>query len=118
MSSKVEATFHDGTDSPAPIVLVYGKPGCMPCKAVTRHLGKRGVTHQYIDVTEDPAALEWVLEHGYMSSPTVRVLAVDTSGQEVSWSGLRMDAMAALEQVYAGAAGFDTLATFDKAGAS
>lgn len=59
---------------------VYGKPGCVQCRATTRWMEARGVRFAYVDVTEDQEAYERVTSLGYKQVPVVEV------GSE-HWSG-------------------------------
>jgi glutaredoxin-like protein NrdH len=39
------------------VITVYSKPACPQCDATKRHLTTKGIPHQVIDVSIDPAAL-------------------------------------------------------------
>lgn len=69
-------------------VTVYSKPACPQCTMTYRALDSQGVTYEVVDVTEKPAALEFVTnELGYMAAP---VVVVDDE-PENHWSGFRPD---------------------------
>lgn len=76
-------------------VIVYGQPGCQPCKATSRALEKAGVPHAYLDVTMDPEARQAALVHGWSTTPVVEVR--DPEGPvQAAWHGLRMENCKAL----------------------
>lgn len=62
-------------------VTVYGKPGCRACVGTTRQFKKNGVSFEYIDVTQDESAFEYVKSQGVVAMPYVEA----PTG---SWSGL------------------------------
>lgn len=78
-------------------VTVYTKPQCPQCDATKRRLTKRGVDFTLVDLTETPAALEYVTDDlGYHQAP---VVVVEDGDGENHWSGFRpdrIDAAAAL----------------------
>lgn len=77
------------------LVLVYGQPGCQPCKATARTLDRAGVPHTYVDVTEDQEAHQDATSHGWDSTPVVEVR--DAGGVVLAaWHGFRMEACKAL----------------------
>lgn len=69
--------------SPVP-VRVYSKPRCQQCNATVRELTKLKIEHTYIDVTEDPAAFQRVLDLGYLQVPVVEA-------GDMHWQGFRPD---------------------------
>ena len=71
------------------MVVVYGKPVCVQCTATTRELEKKEIQYQYVDLTQDPAAMEKVTNLGYKQAPVVMV------GEE-HWGGFRPDKIGAL----------------------
>lgn len=67
-------------------VTVYSKPSCVQCTATYRALDKAGITYRIIDVTQDPASLDYISEDlGYRQAPVVVVTDQD------HWSGFRPD---------------------------
>ena len=68
--------------------LVYTKPECPSCERTKDYFNSKGITYTAVDVTEVPAALEYVTEElGYTQAPVV----VNNSDDQVHWSGLRRD---------------------------
>ena len=63
---------------------VYTKPACVQCDMTKRFLDKNGVAYNTIDITEDPSALEMILEMGFSSAPVV----ITNSD---SWAGFQPD---------------------------
>ncbi|TXH23822.1 MAG: glutaredoxin family protein [Mycobacterium sp.] len=53
------------------MITVYSKPACPQCDATKRHLTTKGIPHQVIDVSIDPAALATVRALGYSTVPVV-----------------------------------------------
>lgn len=100
------------------VVTVYSQPGCQPCRATHKRLQALGVDHSYIDVTQEPEALDTIKALGYATTPVVQVTCPVPNAKPVtvSWSGMRYDAMNALAKVASGDSGADTLLPFDKAG--
>lgn len=75
-------------------VTVYTKPACVQCNATERALTKAGIAFNKVDVTEDPAARDYVLALGYLQAPVV------VAG-ESHWSGFRPDRISALKATIA-----------------
>nr|WP_181716143.1 glutaredoxin-like protein NrdH [Cryobacterium sp.]QJS06277.1 glutaredoxin [Cryobacterium sp.] len=68
------------------MMTVYSKPNCVQCTATYRALDGSGIQYQVIDLTTNPAALEYVMEElGYSQAPVVVVDEHD------HWSGFRPD---------------------------
>lgn len=63
---------------------MYSKPLCVQCDATKRALNKAGVAYDVVDVTEDDAARERIMNLGYLQAPVV------IAGQD-HWSGFRPD---------------------------
>lgn len=42
------------------MVTVYSKPACVQCTATYRALDSKGISYVIVDVTEVPAALEYI----------------------------------------------------------
>jgi glutaredoxin-like protein NrdH len=72
-----------------PDVTLYSSPGCQPCKATARKLTQLGIEHAHIDVTQDPAALDYIRGLGYTAAPVV------VAGEE-HWTGFRLTRIEAL----------------------
>ncbi|MDF2917992.1 MAG: glutaredoxin-like protein NrdH [Microbacterium sp.] len=66
-------------------ITVYSKPSCVQCNATYRALDSKGIEYQVIDLSENPAALEYVQDLGYLQAP---VVVVDDHDH---WSGFRPD---------------------------
>ena len=65
-------------------ITVYTKPGCVQCRATEKALDKAGVSYDVVDITEDPAARDYVMALGYLQAPVV------VAG-DAHWSGFRPD---------------------------
>ena len=67
-------------------ITLYSKPGCFGCRKTAAKFTELGVPFQEVDLTESPAALEYVSEElGYSQAP---IVVVD---DHFHWSGLRPD---------------------------
>ncbi|NIJ03385.1 glutaredoxin-like protein NrdH [Paenarthrobacter ilicis] len=67
---------------------VYTKPGCPNCDRTMEYFDSKGITYTAVDITEVPAALEYITaELGYSQAPVV----VNNSDDQDHWSGLRRD---------------------------
>ncbi|MBP2269203.1 glutaredoxin-like protein NrdH [Pseudarthrobacter sp. PvP004] len=67
---------------------VYTKPDCPNCDRTKEHFDSKGITYTPVDITEVPAALEYIsAELGYSQAPVV----VNNSDDQDHWSGLRQD---------------------------
>lgn len=67
-------------------VTVYSKPACVQCNATYRALDSKGIKYVIVDVTEVPAALEYIMDElGYSQAPVV------VASDENHWSGFRPD---------------------------
>jgi len=62
---------------------VYTKPNCVQCNMTKRHMDKIGVEYTTVDITEDPNALDKLIEMGYKAAPVV----VTESGE--AWAGFQ-----------------------------
>lgn len=71
-------------------ITLYTKPACVQCKATKNALDKHGITYTTIDISEDPAAREYVMSLGYLQAPVL------VAGQD-HWSGFRPDRIKALK---------------------
>ena len=72
---------------------VYTKPNCPLCVETKGYFERKGVGFREVDITEVPAALQYVTSGpadgglGYSQAPVV----VNDSDDEDHWSGHRMD---------------------------
>ena len=67
---------------------VYTKPSCPNCDRTKEYFDAKGITYTWVDITEVPAALEYITEElGYSQAPVV----VNNSDDQDHWSGLRRD---------------------------
>lgn len=74
------------------MITIYSKPSCVQCVATAREMDKKGIKYNYIDLTEDAAAMETVTNMGYRQVPVV--IAGDDH-----WAGFRPDKINALALV-------------------
>lgn len=65
-------------------ITVYSKPNCVQCTATYRALNSKGIEYDVVDITEEPEALKYVKELGYMAAPVV------VAGND-HWSGFNPD---------------------------
>ncbi|WP_016997006.1 glutaredoxin-like protein NrdH [Kocuria atrinae] len=70
-------------------ITVYSKPSCVQCNATMRALDKKGVNYSVIDVTEDQAAYDHVIELGAQQVPVVET-------ETEHWTGYRPDKISSL----------------------
>jgi glutaredoxin-like protein NrdH len=70
-------------------VTLYTKPACVQCTATRKALEKNGVEYDVVDITEGPAARDYVMSLGYLQAPVV------IAGEQ-HWSGFRPDAIKSL----------------------
>ncbi|MFJ4210682.1 glutaredoxin family protein [Paenarthrobacter sp. NPDC089675] len=67
---------------------VYTKPQCPNCDRTKEYFDSKGITYTVVDITEVPAALEYIsTELGYSQAPVV----VNNTDDQDHWSGLRRD---------------------------
>ncbi|MCJ1709382.1 MULTISPECIES: glutaredoxin-like protein NrdH [Microbacteriaceae] len=68
------------------MLTVYSKPSCVQCTATYRALDAKGIEYEVVDLTTNPAALEYVMEElGYSAAPVV------VASDQDHWSGFRPD---------------------------
>ncbi len=66
---------------------VYTKPECPNCDKTKSYFEAKGITYTSVDITGNPAALEYITaELGYSQAPVV-----NNSDDQDHWSGLRRD---------------------------
>lgn len=53
------------------MVKLYSKPGCGQCIATKRDLDRLKADYEYIDVSKDPDAFEYLVSKGLMQMPVV-----------------------------------------------
>lgn len=71
-------------------VEVYSKPACAQCTATYRAMDKKNIEYKTIDISQDTAAYDKVVELGFQAAPVVLVL--DEDGEIVrKWSGFDPD---------------------------
>ncbi|MFD0044764.1 glutaredoxin domain-containing protein [Pseudarthrobacter scleromae] len=70
-----------------PEITLYSMTVCQPCKATKRKIAKEGMEPylREINVDEDPAARQFLIDSGYTESPVV----MTSFGDE--WTGFRPD---------------------------
>lgn len=67
-------------------LIVYSKPLCVQCTATYRALDAKGIEYTVVDLTTNPAALEYVMDElGYSAAPVV------VASDQDHWSGFRPD---------------------------
>ncbi len=68
---------------------VYTKPNCSLCKVTINKFRGAGLEVQIVDISEVPAAREYVVEElGYVQAP---VVVYDRDGTENHWSGINAE---------------------------
>ena len=65
-------------------ITLYSKPACTQCKFTKRELDKTGIEYEIVDISQDPQALEYVQQLGYLQAPVVQAGADH-------WSGFKPD---------------------------
>ena len=64
------------------MVTVYSKPNCVQCTATKNYLDKKGIEYNTVDITQDSAALDLILDKGFKAAPVVN------AGEEW-WAGFQ-----------------------------
>jgi len=72
------------------MVTVYTKPQCIQCDMTKRLMDKIGVEYTTVDIVENPAELDRLIEMGYRAAPVV----VTDDGE--SFAGFQPDRITAL----------------------
>ena len=72
------------------MVTVYGTTTCMPCRSTKKHLEKKGVAFDFVDVSTNEAAHAKITSLGYQSVPVI----VTTDGRH--WQGFQPDRLDSL----------------------
>lgn len=73
-------------------VAVYSQPNCQQCVATKRRLDRNGTAYTLVDITEDPAARDFVVGLGHQRAP---VVVLDTGAH---WSGFQPTMLDALKE--------------------
>jgi glutaredoxin-like protein NrdH len=63
---------------------IYTKPACVQCDMTKRYMDKNGIPYTTVDITENPEALDMILNMGFSSAPVV----ISEVG---SWAGFQPD---------------------------
>jgi glutaredoxin-like protein NrdH len=74
------------------MTIVYTKPQCVQCDMTKRLMDKLGVEYTTVDIVENPAELDRLIEMGYRAAPVV----ITDKGD--AWSGFqpaKIEALAA-----------------------
>lgn len=67
---------------------IYTKPNCPLCVETKGYFERKGIGFREVDITQAPAALEYITEElGYSQAPVV----VNDIEDQDHWSGHRMD---------------------------
>lgn len=70
---------------------IYTKPDCRQCDDTKSYFDRKGITYASVDITTNPAALQYISEDlGYSQAPVV----VSHTDEQDHWSGLRRDKLA------------------------
>jgi glutaredoxin-like protein NrdH len=72
-------------------VTVYTTPNCIQCNATKKHLERRGIEFNVIDLTQNPDKLEMFLSQGLNAAPIVVT-------NNAIWSGYRPAEIDAIEK--------------------
>lgn len=75
-----------------PTVTLYGRVSCPPCVRTKKLLDQAGVRLWYVDVDEDPEALEGLTELEWVTALPV----VITPDPQLQWCGYRPELIKAL----------------------
>lgn len=65
-------------------VTLVTRARCAQCTATKRHLERRGVPYDVLDLTDDPTRIEQLRAEGHMQLPVV-------TGPTGTWTGYRPD---------------------------
>lgn len=52
-------------------ITVYSAPGCKQCRATKKHLERRGVAYNEIDISANDEAREFIANQGFQQVPVV-----------------------------------------------
>lgn len=70
-------------------VTVYTTPNCVQCEQTKRYLNVNEVEYSVVDLSENPEALQMVLDLGFTASPVVIT-------DDENWSGFKLDNLSKL----------------------
>jgi glutaredoxin-like protein NrdH len=71
------------------MTVVYTKPQCIQCDMTKRLMDKIGVEYTTVDIVENPAELDKLIEMGYRAAPVVVT-------EDDSWAGFQPDKISEL----------------------
>lgn len=71
------------------LVTVYSKPNCPQCEYTKRDMDILGIRYQTVDLTNDKAQLQRLLQAGYRSAPIVET-------ELGAWSGYNQEKIRSL----------------------
>ena len=71
------------------MITLYTKDNCVQCSMTKRMMDRLGVDYETVDIVENPAELDRLIEMGYRAAP---VVVTDND----SWSGFQPDKITAL----------------------
>lgn len=72
-------------------ITVYTTPNCVMCNATKKHLDRRGISYEVVDLSENLDKLTELKEQGFSTAPIV-----DYDGK--MWSGYRPAEIDAIEK--------------------
>lgn len=75
-----------------PIITIYSRPSCQPCKRIKAWWDKKGVSYNEVNVEESPADLAAIKSLGYERVP-VTVVSYGDPETDIHWGGLHLDNM-------------------------
>lgn len=70
---------------------VYTKPACVQCDMTKRYMDKNGINYNTVDITEDPEALQMILDMGFQAAPVV----ISDKGSWAGFQPAKIDELAA-----------------------
>ena len=72
-------------------VVVYSNPNCVQCEQTKKYLTLKGVEFEAKMIADSPEVMPLIEEKGYKAAPVV------VAGED-SWSGFKLDKLAALAE--------------------
>ena len=72
-------------------VTVYTTPNCVQCNATKKHLDRRGIAYEVVDLSENPDKLKEFVSQGLVTAPIV------TTNKKI-WSGYNPAEIDSLEE--------------------
>lgn len=76
-------------------VTVFSKDNCVACNQTKKFLDRNGLPYNTIDITQDQAAYDKVINMGFMAAP---VVMVNNQGEETAWSGYQPEKLKELTE--------------------